>query len=382
MALSLRLLLCVVSIFQFVINLSVSAPAVSNPQSHPMTLNNIPHWDEAPSSLSDYPLHNNHTTINPWTYLDRLGLYKILLNVTSTDPTLGRANNTANILWGLPMQLGWQFKTGRLHDFTNETKCGATNHAPRRELNDGSNAWNCISPMSWWASMNYYLAVVPFLGAAKAGFFSHWPHEISMSASPIHSEEYCTSVAECSSHHAVIMENWADFFSALRFRSWSQHVRCQGQASFGEDSTLPPTLNPREQNIITKLWIAHTGSIETALPLFDASRLPFMSEPEQSFGLSWANLIGYIAAANFVTDLNTTAEFQMKYLPKRFLLPGDRPPSIPDFTWDVNMALDVLEKAYYVDQKTGRISVTFSSSKPSLLTVCVCNNAWDTRRKY
>ncbi|XP_033646993.1 protein LEG1 homolog [Asterias rubens] len=312
-------------------------------QSHTEATNNIPHWDEAPASLADYPLRQNHTIIDPWRYLDRLGLYKILLNVTSSDATLGRANNTANILWGLPMQLGWQFSTGRLQDFTNETACGKNQTEVVRD-----NEWNCISPWSWWGSMNYFLSVVPFLGALEAGLFPHWPHGFTFLASLSQPEDYCTSVLECRQRYPVTMTNWEDFFLNLYDPNITEpHYLIRDC----DDKTS--TLSPREQIIITKMWVAHTRSVETGLALFDGTRLMFMSKPEQSFGLGWAHLIGYIAAANFVTDLNTTAILQMRYLPKRLLHSGDTPPLIPDLTWDENMVIYILRMAYNIDKKTG-----------------------------
>ncbi|XP_022084508.1 protein LEG1 homolog [Acanthaster planci] len=307
----------------------------------------IPHWVEAPSSLADYPLRSNRTVVDPWVYTDRLGLYKILLRATSGDPTLGRANNTANILWGLPVQHGWQFKSGRLMDFPNGTRCSHTRRG---------SSWNCISPFSWWASMNYYLSVLPFLGAVKAGLFSDWPHEIEILASLHHPQDYCTSLESCTTRFSSVVDDWEDFFDILKYRSSWSDPHFQSITGRDGDSFPPvpfPTLSPREQDIIAQLWVAHTNSLETALPLFSASLLPLMSEPEQKFGLSWANLISYIAAVDFVTDLNTTVGFQLKCLPQRVLHQGDRPPKIPDFSWNVNKALLILETAQDIDRSTG-----------------------------
>ncbi|XP_038057299.1 protein LEG1 homolog [Patiria miniata] len=312
----------------------------------------IPHWDEAPSSLADYPRHGDRTVVDPWVYTDRLGLYKILLRATSGDPTLGKANNTANILWGLPLQHGWQFSSGRLLDFPNGTRWHSGTSTMRMH-----NSWNCISPFSWWASMNYYLSVLPFLGAVKAGLFSEWPYEIEFTFSSHHPQDYCTSLATCNARFPSVIKDWADFFKILTYRSASPDPYYQTTANQGDSFNLPPspppTFSPRERDIITKLWVAHTNSLETAQPLFNASLLPLMPEPEQIFGLSWAHLIGYIATVDFVTDLNTTILFQRKYLPGRVLQPGDRPPKIPDFSRDVNLALYILETALKIDQQTG-----------------------------
>lgn len=108
-------------------------------------------WNEAPSSISDYPTTTNCSSsqmktndsechlIDPWLYLDRLGMYKILINVTTPFMRFcsQSTSTTCNILFGLAAQLGWQFDSNRL--FSNGTKN--------------------ISVNSWWASWNYYESV-------------------------------------------------------------------------------------------------------------------------------------------------------------------------------------------------------------------------------
>ena len=67
-----------------------------------------PLWNEAPSSLAEYPLMNGTTTIDPWNYTQRLGLYKILLKETTEAFRCFGPENKGNVLWGLPLQHGWQ----------------------------------------------------------------------------------------------------------------------------------------------------------------------------------------------------------------------------------------------------------------------------------
>lgn len=70
-----------------------------------------PLWDLAPDNLLDY-LANNKIVINPWNYLERLGAYKILLSSSAKYFNASGYQQFDNILWGLPLQHGWQFRTG------------------------------------------------------------------------------------------------------------------------------------------------------------------------------------------------------------------------------------------------------------------------------
>ncbi len=42
-----------------------------------------PMWDQVPQDLSEYPLIDGVTSINPWNYIQRIGLMKIMMKVSS-----------------------------------------------------------------------------------------------------------------------------------------------------------------------------------------------------------------------------------------------------------------------------------------------------------
>lgn len=71
-----------------------------------------PLWKDVPESLDEFTSQNNKIVINPWNYIERMGMYKLLLNATAKYMTFLGPNNTGNVLWGLPLQHGWQFHTG------------------------------------------------------------------------------------------------------------------------------------------------------------------------------------------------------------------------------------------------------------------------------
>ncbi|XP_067839901.1 protein LEG1 homolog [Heptranchias perlo] len=261
---------------------------------------------------------NNKTVINPWNYLERMGMYKILLSVTAKYMNNFGPGNTGNVLWGLPLQHGWQFKTGRLADPSNVSTCG---HKTGDSL--------CISTRSWWSCMNYYLSTIPFLGAVEAGFFAEWPFEIEILPPEEHMDDFCYSVADCHVLIPDIMAKWRTLFQFLKKTK-----------DFSKNKLLP-TISPEEDKVWHHVWKAHVASIEAALPKF-SERLTYISAPEAQFGISWGNAVEFIAATHFPTNFNQTNVFQV-YLPQRMLLPGDKAPSIPDLSKEQNWALVALD---------------------------------------
>lgn len=72
-----------------------------------------PLWEESPGQFNDYRVENGKYIIDPWVYPERMGMYKILLNKTAIDFERFAPENKDNILWGLPLQHGWQYSTGK-----------------------------------------------------------------------------------------------------------------------------------------------------------------------------------------------------------------------------------------------------------------------------
>lgn len=194
-----------------------------------------PGWFEAPSSFEDYPVGQiageTMTIINPWLYLQRMGIFKLMEQYTQGYFNSWGYNNTGNLLWGLPLQFGWQMSTGRLNDMAvGQSRCTGS---------------PCVSPNSWWADMNYYLSVLPFLGALKAELFPplKYPVYISKPAdvSDAVKDKFCTSIEECTEKHSEVIKHWAEFFTRVKGGS--------------EDDNHDVT--------IALMWKVHTTSILT-----------------------------------------------------------------------------------------------------------------------
>jgi len=69
-------------------------------------------WEKAPSELAQLPTVDGVIQINPWDYLQRMALFKLLIK--STDPYMSSMGpgEKENPLWSLPLQLGWKLKSG------------------------------------------------------------------------------------------------------------------------------------------------------------------------------------------------------------------------------------------------------------------------------
>jgi hypothetical protein len=191
-------------------------------------------WFEAPSSISDYPLGGNCSSsqtmntsdcriIDPWLYMDRLGLYKILINATT--PYMDRFCSVqplheCNILFGLVAHFGWQFDSNRL--FSNGTKN--------------------ISVNSWWASFNYYLSVVPFLAAVDTGFIRPGVFQI------VQRDIFCSNSAECLKQIPNAMTAWRNDLVDL-----SQSRNCSHESTKVGEMIDNCYLGP--------MWLAHNASV-------------------------------------------------------------------------------------------------------------------------
>ncbi|NWR72075.1 LEG1H protein, partial [Centropus unirufus] len=279
-----------------------------------------PLWDLAPENLLDFPIKDNKIVINAWNYLERLGVYKNLLSSSAKYFTAFGSQNLGNILWGLPLQHGWQFHTGRLADPSSVTSCG---------YEDGDHL--CISVRSWWSCMNYYLAVIPFLGAVEAGLFGQLQYEIEILPPEERRADFCYSVADCRSRIPKLMDEWKAYF---------------------EVNNNPATFSSfKLDDALRLMWKAHVTSIAYALPKFQDS-LKYLSDPEANFGEDWANGVDFIAATHFPTDLQNTNNFQV-FLPQRMLVEGDVLPSISDFSPEQNNVLVSLRALHKANKLTG-----------------------------
>ncbi|KAJ1435049.1 hypothetical protein B484DRAFT_446345 [Ochromonadaceae sp. CCMP2298] len=294
--------------------------------------------------------------VDVWDYLQRMSLYKYMIeNVhhcewkRSTESPLPLQDllpaitlqkleqlpgnvNPGSILWGLPLQHGWQYSSGRLGTAGNDTQ---------------------IDPSAWWADMNYYLSVVPYLGAAAAGLA---PPIVAAQPQTPNGQRFCVQASDCSE----VVEHWSDFFLLVKSTADSCDQGASASASAPSSAFSPQTpistaldfnLSTGSETLLASLWNAHIHSIGYALPLFD-QELAQLPAPEARFGRSWAGIVDFIAACNFKCDLLTTDVLQ-NLLPPRVLQEADQPPKIEDITHLQNRAILFVDGVYALNSTTG-----------------------------
>ncbi|XP_076783533.1 protein LEG1 homolog [Arvicanthis niloticus] len=284
-----------------------------------------PLWEVSPEQLSDYRLENEKHIINPWVFTDRMGMYRVLLKETATYFARYGPGNEQNLLWGLPIMLGWQYQTGRLAGPTGTTDCG---NEPEDTL--------CVSVDSWWADVNYYLSVLPFLAAVDSGITGLSPEEITILPPPKDQMKFCYNFSGCLSAFPKTMDKWRDYFQYMQLPS----------SDF--------------DGLLKKLWDAHTSSLEYPISVF-VDRYDYYSDNEANFVQNWAIAIHYLTAARLPTTLSRSHRFQ-SCLPPRILVDSDIAPFISDFTPLQNNVLIVLKLLGYTDRLSGSLTLTIWES--------------------
>ncbi|XP_010624075.1 protein LEG1 homolog [Fukomys damarensis] len=162
-----------------------------------------PLWQESPGQFSDYRVENGKYVIDPWVFTDRMGMYKVLLNRTATYFAKFGPENEQNLLWGLPLQHGWQYRSGRLADPSRQTDCGYKSNAL------------CVSVSSWSADFNYFLSVLPFLAALDSGVMGTSPDKVTLLPPPKDQMRFCYNVSDCLASFPDLMNQWRIFYEVL-----------------------------------------------------------------------------------------------------------------------------------------------------------------------
>ncbi|XP_054992710.1 protein LEG1 homolog [Sorex araneus] len=279
-----------------------------------------PKWEESPGEFSNYTSRNGKYVINPWVYPERLGMYKILLNKTAKYFQRFGKDNEENLLWGLPLQHGWQYSSGRLADPTRTTDCGYESDPL------------CISEDSWWADMNYFLCVLPVFGAVDSGIMGISSDQVELLLPPKDGSRFCNSVSSCQSSYPTTMKKWKAFYQRIQLPS----------TSF--------------DNLLKYLWDAHTSTVKETFSKFE-DRYAYYSNPEVKFEKDWITVLGYFASFWLHTTLITIHEFQIG-LPPRILVNGDEAPFIKDFSNFQNVVMLGLNLLYKVDSASGSSLLT------------------------
>ncbi|XP_034756944.1 protein LEG1 homolog [Etheostoma cragini] len=265
-------------------------------------------WAQTAGQLTDLPSQNGILTPDPWNFLHRMSLYRLL--IVATDPFMGSmgTNATDSPLWGLPLQFGWMLNSGRLADPTGATTCG---------LQTGDTM--CVSTQSWWGCVTYFVSVLPFLSAVKQGFMGAGV-QVQMQI-PEGVQDYCTTYESCAASYPDAMSKWDAFFQGLKAAA---------------ESPLPE--NEKKDSLLGLFWVAEMASAHASATC--NSRQSHYSSSEVSFQNSWLNSAEYVAAAHFQSNLQNSALF-ISPLPSRVLQVNDNAPNIADLSSEENHTLYV-----------------------------------------
>jgi hypothetical protein len=283
-----------------------------------------PLWDNVKELNKDnFKIDSNGALIiDPWDYLHRQALYKHLIYTLNDCIWLTDNDNDiqypGNIIWGLALQHGWQYRSGRL-------------------LNNGT----MIDKNAWWGGMNYYLSIIPYFGAMK----NKMVPDISIDYT---SDKFCNSIESCSD----VLKPWEDFFNVLDTdikecknsngrRTLEFHTPLVDRLDFNLSSNM--------ESLLGSLWTAHLHSINYAKPLF-VNQLQMMSKPEALFGNSWAQLVDLIAESRLPCNFTLTNILQT-VLPSRLLIDSDEAPKIQDLTRLQNRAIVIIDSINILNEK-------------------------------
>lgn len=71
-------------------------------------------WAQTSRQLSELPMLNGTVTPNPWNYLHRMSLIRLMIEATDANMGFIGSSGTESPLWGLPLQLAWMLTSGIL----------------------------------------------------------------------------------------------------------------------------------------------------------------------------------------------------------------------------------------------------------------------------
>ncbi|NP_001310705.1 protein LEG1 homolog precursor [Ornithorhynchus anatinus] len=316
----MALSLCVLFTLASVVSGHVAHPSLGRGDGFPFL------WDNAASTLDQ--LNGTDTTIilNGFNYLDRLSMFKTVLEGTRKYFDSFAPNNTANIYWGFTIYLNWILATGRSADPTGHTTCGLAHGDPM-----------CLAEESWWNCIKYNPAAIAFFAAKKAGIFGDVTKTIVLAKPKEANSPYCSSEEECQAAYPDVMATYLDYFEYL-----------MSLEKTGESIDMD-----KAQQL---LWKAHVTSMENSIAVCKP-RLKNYNIIERQLDRDYLISLLYFAATNFPTNFIESIKF-VADMPHRQLRFGDIAPFIPDMDMKKNNLLVVLHGFYTVHSLSGGSSLT------------------------
>ncbi|CAI9173498.1 unnamed protein product [Rangifer tarandus platyrhynchus] len=292
-----------------------------------------PFWDQTDGDIAEFLVQNNKIIIDPWKYMDRLRLYKILITESNKYFVSFGKNNTGNVFWALTLFYGRLFKTGRFSEPPNSSRCAYE-----------SGVSSCISINSGWAGINYHVVIMNFLAAIESGFFGNLPYEVELLSREEYRSNFCYSVEECRASYPQVMDVANSLYKYLLSR---KKVSSTGGI---------PQYDTDEDTAIFKMWAAHQAAIDVTKPKF--SDVSFhSSETERDFTMDFLLAIEFFEAMLYRPYFESSAEFLVGF-PHRLLTDHDRNVLTSNFSRREKALLTAVKLIQKINKSTGGLFLT------------------------
>jgi len=212
-----------------------------------------------------------------------------------------------------------------------------------------------ISPWSWWGGMNYYLSIIPYMGAEKAGL----TNALTFSPPSDNAGQFCLTRAawEGAAPFSTLspVDYWNDYF-----KGWQTLVTKVGT---GVNATEDDLDELRRLD-----WVAHTSSIQTSINMFGHESF-LLPDIERQIALGWACFVGFIAETRLNVDFVHT-NLQQPSLPQRILNDCDSPTvGCPPFGPVQQTAVATFRSLYQISSQCPTcFSVIFAGWKAAMTT--------------
>ena len=266
----------------------------------------VGYWDKVNTSLSNSGTGNSkkELLIDGHSFMGRMAVYKYLIE--NTNDKIWGPNFSGHFLWGYGALLDWEARSGRLNMNMMERVDGANNDVPA----------DTISPKSWWGYMNFMFSVSILLGAVEAGVLDDKNMKVKLVDA--HSQNLVQNDPIVRESIRLWKIFWADAFTLFSERvvTLLHDESCAESVRKQKMDVLYDQMNESE-------WKAHCAIFKIAV--FDGTNptndklLLEMTEPERTFSVGFCKIVDMLAALNVRTDLITTSENGVGYMPLRML---------------------------------------------------------------
>ncbi|XP_055289171.1 LOW QUALITY PROTEIN: protein LEG1 homolog [Moschus berezovskii] len=292
-----------------------------------------PFWDQTEGDIAEFPVQNNKTIVDPWKYIDRLRIYKILIEESNKYFASFGKNNTGNVLWALTLLYGKLFKTDRFSEPPKSSRCAYE-----------SGASSCISVNSGWGGINYYVIIMYFLAAIESEFLGNLPYEVELLSQEEYRSNFCYSVEECHAAYPQVMDIANRFYKYLQSRK------------IVSTTIGIPQYDTDEDTVIFNMWAVHQAAIDVAKPKI-SDVLFYVSETERDFTMDFLLAVELVEAVLYCPHFETMTELLVGF-PHRLLTDQDHNVLTSNLSRRKKAVMTVAKLTPEINKSTGGLFLT------------------------